>query len=353
MRNDNLSRTELGVSLGPISMRLMDMVAQARGCLRIDLPARGVFELPGVAALGPSLAATPIRYILDHNVSALAGRTAFGEVELMLECLDLIRLPAPRIWIEWCEASRAAVLSELGYVTRLMPSQMARAGFLVSSDESGRRGEVDIAWSTKAGVVELSPLKILFDLDDPDFAHRGPGWALGVADHAAFHRLYGHARFVMRPAWSAYYRRCAKSGQDIWQANLQQLGWDFPLLCASALILQTRNALAYEASDLTRLNKARLRSGKPALLDHIEVSAHLDGARGDGGPPDGARREARRHFVCGHLVRRQGAIFWRRAHMRGNAAVGVVRARNLRLSMRNPARAHASIQQQQREGAVS
>jgi hypothetical protein len=353
MRNGDRSRTEFGARLGPISMRLMDMVAQARGHVRIDLPGRGVYELPGAAALAPSLRATPVRYILDDNVAALAGRTGFGEVELMLECLDLIRLPAPQVWIEWCEANRAAALRELGFATRLEAPPIARAGFLVTTDEGGRRGEVDIAWSTQAGVAELAPLKILFDLDDPDFAHHGPGWALDVADNASFRRLYGHARFVMRPAWGAYYRRCAKPGQEIWRANLEQLGWDFPLLCASVLILQSRNALAYEASDLTRLNKARRRAGKPALLDHIEVSAHLDVAPGDGDAPDGPRREARRHFVCGHLVRRQGAIFWRRAHMRGNAAVGVVRARNLRLSLRNPARQHANVQKRGREGAVS
>jgi hypothetical protein len=46
----------------------------------------------------------------------------------------------------------------------------------------------------------------------------------------------------------------------------------------------------------------------------------------------GSRRPARLHHVRGHLVRREDRIFWRMAHLRGQALQGLVRSRTVCLS---------------------
>jgi hypothetical protein len=82
---------------------------------------------------------------------------------------------------------------------------------------------------------------------------------------------------------------------------------------------------------LERLNKARARSGKAALLQQIEVFAPLlpecSSFGGNGSEP--SRRSRRLHHVRGHLVRRGDKLFWRVPHLRGNARAGSIRTRTV------------------------
>src|SRR5258708_11567691 len=82
---------------------------------------------------------------------------------------------------------------------------------------------------------------------------------------------------------------------------------------------------------LERLNRARAKSGKAALLEQIEVFAALlpefqsNGSNGSGA----SRRSPRLHHVRGHLVRRGCKLFWRVPHLRGSARAGSVRTRTV------------------------
>jgi hypothetical protein len=78
----------------------------------------------------------------------------------------------------------------------------------------------------------------------------------------------------------------------------------------------------------------RRRTGKAALLEHVEVSAPLFSSSTASIPGMRAheRRGRRLHHVCGHIVRRGAAVFWRVAHLRGSARLGQVRTRTVELS---------------------
>jgi hypothetical protein len=97
------------------------------------------------------------------------------------------------------------------------------------------------------------------------------------------------------------------------------------------LLLATRSGLPQRAQSFEQLNRRRLRRGKAALLDHIEVHAPLlpeyrDGPRGE---PHTARTSPRLHHVRGHLVRRGSQIFWRVPHLMGSARQGAVHSRTV------------------------
>ncbi len=82
---------------------------------------------------------------------------------------------------------------------------------------------------------------------------------------------------------------------------------------------------------VARLNRARHKSGRAPLLNHIEVRAPLlpEYAEYRDSESHGARRGPRLHHVRGHLVRRGSRLFWRVPHLRGSARSGMVKSRTV------------------------
>jgi hypothetical protein len=89
--------------------------------------------------------------------------------------------------------------------------------------------------------------------------------------------------------------------------------------------------LPHRPSDFERLNRARQKAGKTALLDHIYIRAPLLPEYAEQQRLDqlSTRRGPRLHHVRGHLVRRDHQLFWRVPHLRGNARAGRVQTRTV------------------------
>jgi hypothetical protein len=327
-------------------MRLLDQVSQGVDPLIVALPDGALVELPSPMQLGPMLRATQVRYVLDGSVTEFAASFAFRETDRLLACMDLVRLPAQRLWVEWEDSERALVLRQAGFTRASMEAR--RVGVLIEGEPGGRRGAMQIVWSTAEGGPELSPIVLDFDLDDPTLWRQpaaGGARAYGAAfEHGGelfgrggLETLFRHMRFRMRPGWSEYYHRqrltTTKESACV-QANCECVAAEFPFVMGFLLALGARNAVELSTTELDRLNRARARRGKPELLDYTEVSAQLGGNRhAAGGAGRFARAEVRQHFVAGHLVRRADHIFWRRSHLRGNPARGSILGRNIKLSM--------------------
>jgi hypothetical protein len=118
---------------------------------------------------------------------------------------------------------------------------------------------------------------------------------------------------------------------------LGTMAFDMPMILALFLLFASKDGLQRRAADLERLNHARRRSGKHALLEHIEVRAPI--AMSYQCPASLAanvnrRRGPRLHHVRGHIARRGDKVFWRVPHLRGSARLGVVRTRTVQLSFR-------------------
>lgn len=329
-------------------MRLLDSVIQAEASFGVAAPDGTRFLLPGAGSISQDVHAAPLRYVLDEEVAGFAAALAFEETARFLDLLDLVRLPAHGIWIEWDDAARAQALRRAGFADAA--TQRRRAGVLISGAADGRVGAIRSVWVSESGEPELSPVVMEFDLEDSAYIRRaaaddGPVYDVALSSHEPLEVLFGHARFRFQSEWWGYYQHLRLNVADLDKyvaANLECVAADFPFAMGLLLTLSARNALAFERTLLERLNRARAKSGKAALLEHTMVFACLERNGGAWTAPPGARREARQHFVSGHLVRRGDQVFWRRSHLRGNPGRGVVLGRSIHLRM-SPAAAHASI----------
>src|SRR6202012_3366760 len=79
-------------------------------------------------------------------------------------------------------------------------------------------------------------------------------------------------------SWSRYYERAALGARErevLWRHALGTIAIDIPLMLTFFLLLATRSGLPQQRQSFERLNRARTRSGKPPLLEHIDVRAPL------------------------------------------------------------------------------
>jgi hypothetical protein len=327
-------------------MRLLDLIAQ--GCTKtIHIGNGGV--LPGAEAFKDAVRTCPVRYVLADDLARCATQFAFAEGDRLSSCLDLIRVPARRLWVEWMDAPRNDQLQSIAALELERHDLTRRAGALLTAAADCRSGEIRTFWSTHADLAYVSPVVIQFDLDDipkriaaADSALDG-GWAAVTAPQGCgLEQILEHVRFRFDVQWSAYYRsRCLTSEMRdaVLRRNLGTCAFDPPMLFALFLLFSARDALPLRTVDMGALNRARSRKGKPPLLEHVEVSAPLwapSSAYPSCEKRSFERRRPRLHHVCGHIVRRGATVFWRAPHLRGSARLGQVRTRTVELSFVDP-----------------
>jgi hypothetical protein len=322
-------------------MRLLDLIAQGRTeFIRTD----DGRTLPGAERFQDAVRNCPLRYVLADELARCATQMAYSDGDRLSSCLDLIRVPAQSLWIEWADEPRRAELLAIEALQIGEAQAAQRAGALLKASANGRTGEMRTFWSTRADLAYVSPLIIRFDLDgvqgneimaDPVI---GSGWATARAPaESGLSEFLEHLRFHFEPEWAAYYRdRCTSPEMRniVLRNNMSACAFDPPMLFAFLLMLSARSALPCRPVALDKLNRARMRSGKPPLLEHIEASAPLysSSIASSAGTLGLERRGPRLHHVSGHIVRRGPAVFWRVPHLRGSARVGQVRTRTVELS---------------------
>lgn len=289
-------------------MRLLDQIAQARMPLEI-VDDEGVLGFAAARDHAAALSASPIRFVMDEQAAGRCHALLETDKGMLAADNGFMRVPAPSFWLEWpCPPS---------------PGAGARTGLLVVADEGGRAGSISMFWEQEVGEPVPAQATVEFDLDGEcaSRASRGEGFALAPG----LHPLSPNLLFRIDDAWLSYLRRSA-GGSAL--ASIRSIaasmmpGIEF-LFVFSALLSERSDFDQREVSH-EPLNRQRARRGKPALLDHVEVRLDLAArARRVERHSIGARETARLHHVRGHLVRRDGALFWRRSHLRGDATAPV------------------------------
>ena len=292
-------------------MRLIDRFAAAPRAIHVRDPAGIVHRLPGTGYRNDTLAACPQRYILDERASKACHSLAMQGDFLLQLCPDAVRLPAPVFWIEWI--ANPPVSEE--------PN--TRVGALVESDETGREGFVTPFFDGPDGQIRMVPGRLKFDLDNRLTPEPASADSFGImhASLGSAGRLLHHAIFQQQHAWAEFHRASAPAAVIQHQLEMAETSWLLlPMTLAFAALLNSGGALSERASDFARLNAKRARCGKSELLEHIEVRMSLELClyQSSDHKATGLRSQPRRHPVRGHLVRRGGRIFWRKAHVRGD-----------------------------------
>jgi len=255
-----------------------------------------------------------------------------------------LHVPAERVWVEWAEAPWRSELARYGFKNSVNSTGSGRRGVFVQSNTQGRRGVLRTFWA--GGESELnvlsSSMEAYFDFDiregeEPQVFDRQQRSSISVSDNAAgkadiLRRCF---RFRFERSWYDYYeaaRLTSAQATALFHHALGTIAIDIPVLLAFFLLLATRPGLPRRPLMLERLNRARAKCGKAALLEQIEVFAPLvlreykSECCSGSGP---TRRPRRLHHVRGHLVRRDSKLFWRVPHLRGSARAGSIRTRTV------------------------
>jgi hypothetical protein len=323
-------------------MRLVDRVAQARTpfvavCASTGLQTR----LSGASDCANQVASCPIRYVLSDDLTRLCAALAYSKGASRLSCVDLMRVPAERLWVEWAYAPWRNELDLYGFPpARDNFGNGGRRGAMLTASRDGRRGQVRTFWSTGESEFDVAASAMVanFDFDAPQDNDNSSVFnrRLRVADgqndeDSALLRCFD---FEFENSWAHYFESAKLSGasrEAIDNHSLSTIALDIPVLMALFLLLNTRTGLPQQQSQLERLNRSRSRSGKAPLLDHIELLAPFPSkyvfANTDCAPS--GRRRPRLHHVRGHIVRRRNELFWRMPHLRGNAKAGALKTRTV------------------------
>ena len=331
-------------------MRLLDRVARCRGPL--ILPplhhAARLLEVAGPSRFAAQIGVCPLRFVLGDDLTRASTELAFADGARLAGCLDLLRMPAPHMWIEWNDEVHMRVIHETQSTADFDAAAMGRrVGILLQASANGLTAVGRTFWADSGADeindVTLSPLETHIDLrgEFPDAARTHDVFSGGFLDatyggNSATTELLNHVRFRFNESWAGYYREAARNAdfkRRLIVDSINSIAWDAPFLFAFLLLLSAKDATRSIAVSRAAINRKRLANGRAPLLDHIEVNASLDAL--SSADPTGdlsGRQSPRLHHVRGHLVRREHRVFWRVPHLRGNAAQGMVRSRTVCLA---------------------
>jgi hypothetical protein len=325
-------------------MRLADRIAQCRTPFIVENTKDGsVSHLNNAAEFAEDINGCATRYVLSDELTSLCTALAYSKGASTLACADILHVPAERVWVEWTEAPWRNELARYGFKSPVGSPGSGRRGVFVQSTPQGRRGLLRTFWAngeTESHVLSSS-MEAYFDFDarkgeDPEVFDRQERPSICVSDDAVgdadiLRRCF---RFRFERSWQDYYERARLTSVQANALSHQALGTiaiAIPVLLAFFLLLVTRPGLPRRPLMLERLNRARARSGKGALLEQIEVFAPLlpEYKSGSSSGSEASRRSRRLHHVRGHLVRRGSKLFWRVPHLRGSARAGSIRTRTV------------------------
>jgi hypothetical protein len=330
-------------------MRLLDSVARCHAPLVLPSgrDSSAPFNVAGPSRFAGQVAGCPLRFVLGDDLAQASAELAYADGARLVGCLDLLRMPAPQLWIEWSDEVHKRVIHETEATSEFDSAATGRkVGILLRASPDGLTAIGRTFWADAAAdeyaQVTLSPLETHFDLSGA-FEQLKSTDALsgGFVDatdggNPATASLLGHVRFRFDESWADYYREAAGDSEfkrRLIVESIDSIAWDAPLILAFLLLLSAKDATRQALVSRAAINRKRLANGRSPLLDHIEVNASLDAVSSAESSGDGSGRQSPRlHHVRGHLVRRENRVFWRVPHLRGSGSRGTVRSRTVCLS---------------------
>jgi hypothetical protein len=358
-----IARVSTGTDTGMTApMRLLDCIAHSRAPLLLPSsrdPAENV-EVSGPNRFAAQLASCPLRYVLGDDLTQASAELAFADGARLVGCLDLLRMPAPHLWIEWNdEVHKRVIHSTRSSAEYDSASAGRKVGIMLRASSNGLTAVGRTFWADAVAggensAVTLSPLETHFDLRGEFADGKGNQDVLSGGFLDATHggneataSLLDHVRFRFEDSWAGYYREAAGDPdfkRRLIRESINSIAWDAPFVLAFLLLLSAKDATRLMPVSRAAINRKRLTGGRGPLLDHVEVNASLDAVSMSEPGADGSGRQSPRlHHVRGHLVRREQRVFWRVPHLRGSGTRGAIRSRTVCLSFARRADHEARI----------
>jgi hypothetical protein len=283
--------------------------------------------------------ATP-RFLLDEHVIRAAIELSLGRPTVFREAMRHLRVPHKRLWVEWQETSRDTLRRRL-QEDKKEPDPLRpipeRLGFLVEAEPGGRRGVVTWAWTFSEqeqqekgmlGFPNIAPYEVHFDLDATIPQASALEAGLSVAGLARMWQDNPVQAEALRDVWRTAEHRPSAWGKYLlsrYDAQTQRFfladiyGEYIGIWAILLLLTASRPTVEYRPVSRAKLNKAR--KGKPALMDHTEVTMHIThkvASQVQRAPLGYLRKPPRIHLVSSYLARRGDKHWLVNSYTRGS-----------------------------------
>lgn len=271
------------------------------------------------------------RYLLDSSVMRASVELGLGRPKIFRDAMRHVRIPYPRMWVEWEESGRDRLRRELDEEENALQALKPvpdRLGFLLESDEGGRSGNVTWAWASAPNTPpNISPFDARFNLD--------AGFEQPTVYTEGLLRSKLAKRWIDNPVqlnalldiWrtsshklSAWGRTWVEAGGTQERFFLSDIYGEFiEIWCIMLLLTSSRPTLAYRSISREKLNRARVRKREPSLLDHTQITMQLSAREiaGKRQPLGHARKSPRIHMVSRYLATRGDKHWLVEPYLRG------------------------------------
>lgn len=312
-------------------MYLMDNIAEiAQETIKrkeLAHPIVGVFPM-----LYDELQGCP-RFIFDEKAIATAVELTLGRPKILYDSIMNMRIPYPKLWVEWPETGRARLRevftpNETINPLRPLPDKI---GFLLRTDETGRKGVVYWAWNVpkdldyKLNPPNVCPISPYFDLDKDHPQHEAllttfiraniaNIWKDNPVQLDALLKIWRTAEHMPSVPWGTRYMRdLCGSDEKAWFYRTNHFYADvygeYIMVWAILLLLTSSRKIIEETKiDLSGLNKARVKRKQIPKLDYTRVNMYINPEAHHikfiRGPLDHTRKSPRIHMVSSFLNRR-------------------------------------------------
>jgi hypothetical protein len=285
--------------------------------------------------------ATPFEISADvgRMAALISSRNSTAKIA---EIMPFCRVPFHAAWFEWRGAS--ADYKPEGPIYH--PDKPERFGVLYLVDGADHaKATLVFAWGSRGVGVNVCPFAAKMDWsDNPSISDdmritpvdlnlqyfRETGTFKNDSDED-IRQLIKRGAIVINPLMRGYWTqllvasRGRKVPQDVVQSWADDINGEPAFAEALLAVVNSRNLvkISDDDQDLTKINRARVKRGKPPMLQFRKVTVSLSrGATarsaksGDGSIP--------LHVVRGHFKVRKSGIYWWSPFWRGDAAAGVV-----------------------------
>jgi hypothetical protein len=276
------------------------------------------------------------RFIFDDAAIETAVELTLGRPKILLEAMKNLKIPYPKLWIEWPESGRER-LREIFTINektidpgRPLPSKV---GFLLETDANGRKGVVYWAWNIpedkitkeiKFNPPNICPISPYFDLDK-DFpqdkatlssfitANLCNLWKDNDIQQEALLGIWRTANHVPSHWGQTYLTSICGNNKEKWFHALNNFYADvygeYIMIWSILLLLTSSKKIIEEVGvDLSHLNKARTKRNQVPKFNYTKINMYIDKSAQHvkfiKGPLGYTRKSPRIHLVSSYLGRR-------------------------------------------------
>lgn len=295
------------------------------------------------------------RFDLSPGVIVTANTVTQSSLSAQIRALPLCRLPFEFVWIEW-PGSDSSYASYQENVDTMIAPPPQRVGVLINTDPSRQVGSMTFAWSHRQHGLNACPIGCFFDWrkesEEVGDVSRDLFRASGGSENELRHSILEQNKalpqnkktsdaeqledrsrfgFHVSPAFDRWAQATVQQqgslpgpGTQLWTNWMGDIKGEPGKVRSILMLMNSRNLI--EQRDVPapeRLNKQRLKSGRPPLKDYTVIRIKLSHALQQRVGLAGQRDSSRLHAVRGHFKARNGKLFWWSDHVRGDASRGL------------------------------